>query len=189
MVFQGLDLALEMLRHVAPGYEHGRDLHAQPRSRFGARMALDRRQAISLPGVGRDASPYSPLGLLQQFQVELRLESTGQVVAPQQSGSDRPGQSRPWRPRRCCAYGRPCNLGRHSSPGSSANRGTSALGRKQIGEAGRRAWPGRPESHPGRQHTGVPTRGTKSISSCHSGRRTLPTRPGPTGCDPGVRAS
>ena len=36
MGFQVPDLALELLRHVAPGDEHRRDLHTQPRGRLGA---------------------------------------------------------------------------------------------------------------------------------------------------------
>ena len=104
--------------------------------------------------------------------------------APRRSGSDRPRRSGPWRPRRCCDDDRPCNLDRHSSPGSSASRGTSAMGRKQTGAARRRAWPGPPGSRPGRRHPGVATRGTRSRSSHHSGRRTLPRRPDPTGCRP-----
>ena len=64
---------------MAPGDEHRRDLHAQPRGRFGPGESLDRRQAVGLPGMRGDASSHAPLGLLEQFQVELRLESTGQV--------------------------------------------------------------------------------------------------------------
>ena len=60
--------------------------------RFGTREALDRREAIGLPRLGLGALSYSPLGLLQQFPVELGLESTGQVIA-RLGGLDQIGSS------------------------------------------------------------------------------------------------